>query len=566
MGGNGLFLGANSDARVEILPRMANRHGLIAGATGTGKTVSLRVMAEAFSKIGVPTIVADVKGDLSGLARAGAPHPKIDQRAADLGLNDFRYEGQPVVFWDVFGKKGHPFRATVSELGPLLLSRLLELTPAQEATLYVAFRVADDQGLLLLDLKDLRAMINFIDEHRDRIGREYGRVNTASCAAIQRGLLVLEEQGADRFFGEPVVRIEDLMLQDMAGNGIINVLAADRLVSSPKMYSTVLLWLLSEMFEQLPEVGDPEKPRMLFFFDEAHLLFDDAPKALVDKVEQVCRLIRSKGVGVYFVTQNPLDIPDEVLGQLGNRIQHALRAYTPRDQKAVRAAAETFRPNPSLDVEAAIGMLGVGEALVSTLDAKGVPAPVQQVLIRPPESRLDLITDEERTAVMRASPVGQRYDKEIDRESAFEMLFDRAERTVAEASPDDEVEIAPGKTARRANPWGVPLPEGDTTPSGPGAEEGGAGGGSDDAPTSRERPRGRVPSTRKREAEPETPPEKSNSSLGGWLGDILGTNQPQKGRSRQSLGEAFAKSAVRSVGSAIGRRIARGILGGIFKR
>jgi len=407
--------------------KLANRHGLIAGATGTGKTVSLQVLAEGFSKNGVPVFLADVKGDLSGLSRAGKPHPKIDERIETIGIEGYQQKPFPVVFWDLFGEQGHPIRTTISEMGPLLLARLLDLNDTQEGVLSVAFEVADDEGLLLLDLNDLRALLVHIGERSKELSLEYGNVSSASIGAIQRRLLTLEQQGAEAFFGEPALKIEDLMRSDLSGQGIVNILAADQLMQSPKLYATFLLWLLSELFEELPEVGDPEKPKIVFFFDEAHLLFDDAPKALLEKVEQVVRLIRSKGVGVYFITQNPLDVPDSVLGQLGNRVQHALRAFTPRDQKAVRAAATTFRQNPSFDTEEVITQLGVGEALVSTLQDKGVPSIVEQTLICPPMSRIGPATAEERLQTRQASPVGSLYDETLDRESAYEILTRKAE-------------------------------------------------------------------------------------------------------------------------------------------
>jgi DNA helicase HerA-like ATPase len=413
--------------------RLANRHGLIAGATGTGKTVSLQVLAEGFSAHGVPVFAADIKGDLSGVSQAGTPNPKLEDRARAVGLSDYRQRAFPTVFWDLLGAQGHPVRTTVSEMGPLLLARLLGLNETQEGVLAVAFEVADDQGLLLLDLKDLRALMNFVAEHADEFSARYGRVSTSSVGAIQRSLLTLEQQGGEHLFGEPALDIKELMRTDLSGNGIINVLAADRLMAAPKLYATFLLWLLSELFEDLPEVGDPPKPRLVFFFDEAHLLFEEAPKALLEKVEQVVRLIRSKGVGVYFISQNPLDVPDAVLGQLGNRIQHALRAFTPRDQRAVRAAAETFRPNPKLDVTQAITELGVGEALVSTLQGKGVPSMVERTLIRPPCSRIGPATPEERQTVISRSPVAGRYEQAIDRESAYEILQRRAEQQTAQA-------------------------------------------------------------------------------------------------------------------------------------
>jgi uncharacterized protein len=411
----------------------ANRHGLIAGATGTGKTVSLQILAEGFSSAGVPVFMADVKGDLSGISQAASANPKLRERAAAVGLTQYTERGFPTVFWDLFGAQGHPMRTTVSEMGPLLLARLLGLNETQEGVLTLAFRVADDQGLLLLDLKDLRSLMNFVGEQAQDLSLEYGRVSTASVGAIQRRLLTLEQQGGEHFFGEPALDIKDLMRTDLSGQGIVNVLAADQLMLAPKLYATFLLWLLSELFEALPEVGDPPKPKLVFFFDEAHLLFEEAPKALLDKVEQVVRLVRSKGVGVYFISQNPLDIPQDVLGQLGNRIQHALRAFTPLDQKAVRAAAQTFRANPAFDAAEAITQLGVGEALVSTLQAKGIPGMVDRTLIRPPSSRIGPATPEERQLVIGRSPFGGRYDQAIDRESAFEVLKHKAEERVAQA-------------------------------------------------------------------------------------------------------------------------------------
>jgi hypothetical protein len=446
--GDAFLLGKGDTPQLLDL-RLANRHGLIAGATGTGKTVSLQVLAEGFSAHGVPVFMADVKGDLSGISQPGAPNPKLDERARAVGLPGYEPRGFPTVFWDLFGEQGHPVRTTVSEMGPLLLARLLGLNETQEGVLSVAFAVADDQGLLLLDLKDLRALMNFVGEHADQLSIRYGRVSTSSVGAIQRRLLTLEQQGGEHFFGEPTLDIAELMRTDLSGQGVINVLAADRLMAAPKLYATFLLWLLSELFEELPEVGDPPKPRLVFFFDEAHLLFEEAPKALLDKVEQVVRLIRSKGVGVYLISQNPLDIPDQVLGQLGNRIQHALRAFTPRDQRAVRAAAETFRANPKLDVGAAITQLGVGEALVSTLHDKGVPSVVERTLIRPPCSRIGPATPEERQAVMGRSPVAGRYDQPVDRESAYEVLHRRAELQAAPEAVAREVDRPRYEPARR---------------------------------------------------------------------------------------------------------------------
>jgi uncharacterized protein len=425
-----IFIG-KGDVPQQLLLRLANRHGLIAGATGTGKTVSLQILAEGLSATGVPVFMADVKGDLSGISQAGAESPKLDERAATVGMTDYSRRGFPVIYWDLFGEQGHPIRTTISEMGPLLLARMMGLNETQEGVLNVAFRVADEQGLLLLDLKDLRSLLNFAGENAQVLSLELGRVSTASVGAIQRRLLTLEQQGGEYFFGEPALDIKDLMRTDLSGQGIVNILAADRLMMSPKLYATFLLWLLSELFEELPEVGDPPKPKLVFFFDEAHLLFDEAPKALLDKVEQVVRLIRSKGVGVYFISQNPLDVPDEVLGQLGNRIQHALRAFTPRDQKAVKAAAETFRANPKIDVSEAITQLGVGEALVSTLQDKGAPGVVDRTLIRPPGSRIGPATVEERERVMSASPVAGRYDQPVDRESAHELLKKKADEKLS---------------------------------------------------------------------------------------------------------------------------------------
>ncbi|MCG3113126.1 MAG: DUF853 domain-containing protein [Candidatus Manganitrophus sp. SB1] len=429
---------AKGEHDLTLLPKMANRHGLIAGATGTGKTVTLQTLAERFSRIGVPVFMADVKGDLSGISAPGEEHPRIMERVRQLGLADFRFAPCPVVFWDVFGRLGHPLRTTISEMGPLLLSRLLNLNETQSGVLTLVFKIADDDGLLLLDLKDLRAMLQHVGDNAKRFATQYGNVSAASIGAIQRGLLALEEQGGDQFFGEPALNLDDLMQTDEKGQGVVNILVADKLIHAPKLYATFLLWLLAELFEHLPEVGDLEKPKLVFFFDEAHLLFSDAPKALLDKIEQVVRLIRSKGVGVYFVSQNPLDIPEAVLGQLGNRIQHALRAFTPRDQKAVKAAAQTFRSNPKLDVEAAIMELGVGEALVSLLDEKGRPGIVERALIVPPESRIGPISPEECRRMIQRSVLFGHYEEAVDRESAYEKLKARAEQTVSPVSVESE--------------------------------------------------------------------------------------------------------------------------------
>ncbi len=450
-----IFIGRNETASVLLDSRYANRHGMIAGATGTGKSVSLMVLAEGFSRMGVPVVLADVKGDLAGLSQA-AETPISDwlkARLEKLGVEDWQPQANPVVFWDLFGKLGHPVRTTVSEMGPTLLSRVMELSETQEGVLEIVFRLADDEGWLLLDLNDLHSLLRYAVDNRKTISETYGLIRSSSVGAIQRALLRLREQGGDQFFGEPALELTDLMRQDMSGRGIINVLAADQLVLQPMLYSTFLLWLLSELFEQLPEVGDMDKPKLVFFFDEAHLLFDDCPAALRRRVTQVVRLIRSKGVGVFFCSQNPDDVPGEILGQLGNRIQHALRAYTPRDQKAVRAAAETFPPNPAIDVADVIGQLAVGEALASTLRDKGIPSPVERVLVSTPTCRLGTITEEERDAVRQRSPVGAKYDQAVDRESAFEMLAARADEKAA----DDPEEAVRRKAAEDEGTWGGKL-------------------------------------------------------------------------------------------------------------
>ncbi|ODT32094.1 MAG: ATP-binding protein [Kaistia sp. SCN 65-12] len=509
-GEDNIFLGASrkpddSYQRPEhLLLKYGNRHGLVTGATGTGKTVTLQILAEGFSNAGVPVFCADIKGDLSGIAMKGTAEDFLQKRAREIKLDPYEPEDFPVIFWDLFGEQGHPIRATVSEMGPLLLSRLMNLTEAQEGIMNIAFRIADEEGLLLLDMKDLQALLANIAERADEIGARYGNVTKPSVGAIQRTLLVLEQQGAKNFFGEPALRIADIMRTSRDGRGAINVLAADKLMMNPRLYATFLLWLMSELFEELPEVGDPERPRLVFFFDEAHLLFDDAPKVLVERVEQVVRLIRSKGVGVYFVTQNPLDVPESVLAQLGNRIQHALRAYTPREQKAVKTAADTFRPNPDFDCAKAITQLGTGEALVSTLEAKGVPSMVQRTLIRPPSSRLGPIAPEERRKIILESPVAGQYDQAIDRESAFEMLQKKAT-----AAQEAEASAEPQSGGSR---WTIP------------------GFGGDDEPQ---------PSGKRGAA-----PRRSN---------------------RQSVTEAAVKSVVRSVGSSLGRALVRGILGSLSK-
>ncbi len=433
---------------VAIVPRMANRHGLIAGATGTGKTITLQVLAQAFSDMGVPVFVPDIKGDFSGISAAGTESDRLLERARRVGLDPLELYGAPTVFWDIFGEHGHPWRLSIADFGPMLLSRLLNLNDTQTGLMQLVFRVADDKGWLLLDLKDLRAMLAWVNDNRKELTGHYGNVAPASVGAIQRSLLTLEAQGGERFFGEPAVTLEDFLQTDAAGKGVVNILHAERLYrSGPLVYSTLLLWLLSELFEQMPEVGDPEKPRFVLFFDEAHLLFRNTPPSLIDRIEQVVRLIRSKGVGVYFITQNPTDLPERVLGQLGNRVQHALRAFTPRDQRAVRVAAQTFRPNPALDTAAVITELGVGEALVSVLDEKGRPTPVERTLIRPPSSRMGPLSDEERRQIIATSVLAGVYDEEMDRESAYEILKAQAEAALAE---EHQPETRPQKAAPKA--------------------------------------------------------------------------------------------------------------------
>ncbi|MGZ5555160.1 MAG: helicase HerA-like domain-containing protein [Candidatus Aminicenantales bacterium] len=498
---------ARGEKDLLLLPRMANRHGLVAGATGTGKTVTLQVMAEHFSRIGVPVFMADVKGDLAGVSQPGLMNPKIQERIVKLKLGDYAFEGSPVTFWDIFGEQGHPVRTTVSDMGPLLLSRLLNLNDVQSGVMSIVFRIADDSGLHLLDFKDLRALAQYAGDHPDEFETEYGRISPASIGTIQRNLLTLEDQGAEVFFGEPALELEDLMQTDGSGRGQINILASDKLMLMPRAYSTFLLWLMSELFERLPEVGDQDKPRLVFFFDEAHLLFTDAPQVLLEKIEQVVRLIRSKGVGIYFVTQNPLDIPDVILGQLGNRVQHALRAFTPRDQKAVKSAAETFRQNPKVDVETAITQLATGEALVSFLDEKGQPGIVERAYVLPPHSRIGPIMPPERQAIIQGSVLFGHYEKSVDRESAYEMLKARAEKAAAAAQAQAQAQAE----ARQA-PYQYPPPSG----------------------------QGRAPYP-----QPQAP-------------------RRPAGRQRDTLIEAMAKSAARSVGSNLGRQILRGVLGSIF--
>jgi len=432
-----------------LLPKMANRHGLVAGATGTGKTVSLQVMAENFSRIGVPVFAADIKGDLSGVSQPGSSTPKVAERIKQLGLKDFGFSGSPVTFWDIYGEQGHPVRTTISDMGPLLLSRMFNLNDIQSGVLSLVFKIADDNGLLLLDTKDLRAMLQFAGDNQDQFTTSYGKISAASVGAIQRALMDLETQGGDKFFGEPSLNLDDFLQTDSKGRGMVNILAADKLMLSPKIYATFLLWLMAELYEKMPEVGDLEKPKLVFFFDEAHLLFTDAPQVLLDKVEQIIRLVRSKGVGVYFVTQNPLDIPDVVLGQLGNRVQHALRAFTPRDQRAVKAAAETMRGNPKLNIEKAIGELAVGEALVSFLDDKGQPGVVERALVLPPQGQIGPIAPELRRKVISQSVLYGHYEKAVDRDSAFEMLKARAEKFIPSGT-------AAGEQAPARRPAGRP--------------------------------------------------------------------------------------------------------------
>ena len=503
------ILVGKSAVELFLLPAMSNRHGLIAGATGTGKTITLQTLAEAFSARGVPVFMADVKGDLSGLAKAGGNNPKAVERAKKLALDDYAPTAFPVVFWDVFGESGHPIRATLSEMGPLLLGRLLNLNDTQEGVLQLVFKICDDNGLLLLDLKDLRAALAFVGENAGQFTTSYGNVSTASIGAIQRNLLALEQQGGDQFFAEPALNLDDFLQTDPQGRGQINILAAEKLMQSPRTYAAMLLWMLSELFERLPEVGDLDKPKLVFFFDEAHLLFTDIPQALQEKIEQVVWLIRSKGVGIYFVSQNPLDIPDKVLGQLGNRVQHALRAFTPRDQKAVRVAAETFRANPKLDTEQVLTSLAVGEALVSLLDENGQPGIVERAFICPPRSQIGPVTTGERQQLIQSSIIFGTYEKMVDRESAFELLQKRAQQTTA-AVPSP------------ANPVSMPL-----------------AGASAPAPSS------------------------GGGLLGGslsTLGSLLFGSTGSRGGHRDGLAEVMAKSAARTVGS----QVVRGLLGSIF--
>ncbi|MGI6667882.1 MAG: helicase HerA-like domain-containing protein [Acetivibrionales bacterium] len=503
---NGLLF-AKGQTELRILPNMANRHGLIAGATGTGKTVSLKVLCEKFSSIGVPVFLSDIKGDLSGTCKPGAPDAKIEDRVKSLGLDDFQFTGFPVTFWDVFGQQGHPVRTTISEMGPLLLSKLLNLNEVQSGVLNIVFKIADDSGMLLLDLKDLRSMLSYVGDHAKEYTTDYGTVTKQSIGAIQRGLLALEQQGGDRFFGEPSLDIRDFMRTDSNGKGMVNILASDKLYQLPELYSTFMLWLLSELFEELPEVGDTEKPKIIFFFDEAHLLFNGASKVLLQKVEHVVRLIRSKGVGVYFVTQNPADIPATVLGQLGNRVQHAMRAFTPKEQAAVRTAAQTFRANPAFSVETAITELAVGEALVSFLDEKGIPSMVERALVLPPQSHIGPVSPEERDNIIRQSIHYGRYEQTVDRFSAFEAIQQKAQQAEAEKRAREE-RLAYEKQMKQAE----------------------AG------------------------------------RYGGDYGSGYRRGTTSRSSSSSSILSSMAKSAMTSIGRTVGRELVRGVLGSLLRK
>ncbi len=504
------LVGGNGQQRVQLNLRMANRHGLIAGATGTGKTVSLQVLAEGFAKAGVPVFMADIKGDLSGLAKAGKPHPKVDERVQLMQISDYQQRLFPCVFWDLYAKHGHPVRATISDFGPLLLANFFDLNETQTAVLYAAFKIADDQGMLLLDLKDLQAMLNWMKDERKALEDEYGGISEASIAAIQRRLMMLDQEGADNFFGEPALDLNHLMQTTLEGTGVINILDATTLVNQPKLYAIFLLWLVSELFENLPEQGDADKPKLVFFFDEAHLLFNGAPKLLVDKIEQVVRLIRSKGVGIYFISQSPADIPDNVLGQLGNRIQHALRAFTPKDQQAVKVAAQTFRPNPAFSTESVITELGIGEALVSVLDDKGSPTPVERVFIAPPASRIGPLTAEERTEVMNRSPYKTIYNQMIDRESAYEVLKARVaqqQQTDQQQQVQEQLRVEQERVFKEQQKQQQQI--------------------------------------QREQARAQQQAERANAR-------------------RESATEALAKSAARAIGSNLGRQLVRGILGSLL--
>jgi hypothetical protein len=501
------FLLAKADTEIFFEPKMANRHGLIAGATGTGKTITLQSLAENFSQLGVPVFLSDIKGDLSGISQPGSATQKVAERLKLLGITDHAFKGYPVTFWDIFGKSGHPIRATISEMGPVLIARVLNLNDTQEGVLQILFKVADEGGLLLVDMEDLREMLNFIGQNAQEFTTRYGNVSPASIGAIQRALLNLEQQGGDKFFGEPALNLDDFLQTAPDGRGMVNILAADQLMQSPRTYGTALLWLLSELFERLPEVGDLEKPKLVFFFDEAHLLFTDLPKSLEDKIEQVVRLIRSKGVGVYFITQNPLDVPEKILGQLGNRVQHALRAFTPRDQKAVQSAAETFRQNPKLDVAEVITHLGVGEALVSLLEPGGTPSIVERTFILPPHSKIGPITDAERQAIIQQSVIFGTYEKQVDRETAAEILQARAQAHAASggSAPATSAPTAPGQ----------PAPE-------------------------------------------------QESAAGKFVKEFLFGRTGPRGGKYEGVADKMISSTVRTMGSTVGREIIRGVLGSFF--
>ena len=557
---NAIFVGA-SDADQFLLLKYANRHGLVAGATGTGKTVTLQTIAEGFSYCGVPVFMADVKGDLSGIARAGGDSPRAVERAKQIGLDGYAGRPFPAIFWDLFGEKGHPIRTTVSEIGPVLMARLLQLNDTQEGVLNIVFKLADEQGLLLLDFKDLQSVLQWTAENAGSLTTRYGNVSKQSVGTIQRALLTLESQGGDRFFGEPALDLKDMIRHDASGAGYVNVLAADKLMQSPRLYATFLLWLLSELFEVMPEVGDADKPRFVFFFDEAHLLFDDAPKALLDKIEQVVRLIRSKGVGIYFISQNPLDIPESVLGQLGNRVQHALRAFTPRDQKAVKTAADTFRPNPKFKAAEAIVELGVGEALVSLLDARGVPEPVQRCLVAPPRGRIGPLTDAERAATIAASPLAGRYDRAIDRESAHEVL--EARTRSGKVTVDDP---APRPRAGRRGQYDAPAPA--PGPSSP-PQEGpwGRTRVPQSPPQSAPQPPAEAPVRRSRVPRPTSAEPRPPSRRSDTIGETIAKSAARTATTvvvREASKAVFGTGRKGSGGGLLGGLL-RGVLGGLVK-
>ena len=548
-----IFVGA-SDVDQYLLLKYGNRHGLIAGATGTGKTVTLQTIAEGFSAYGVPVFMADVKGDLSGVSQPGGTNPKAVERAKQLKIDGYAGRAFPVVYWDLFGEKGHPVRTTVSEIGPVLMARLLQLNDTQEGVLNIVFKVADEQGLLLLDFKDLQSVLQWTAENASTLTTKYGNVGKSTIGTIQRALLTLQQQGGERFFGEPALDLKDMIGRDASGAGFINILAADKLMQSPRLYGTFLLWLLSELFEVMPEIGDADRPKFVFFFDEAHLLFDDAPKALLDKIEQVVRLIRSKGVGVYFITQNPLDVPETVLGQLSNRVQHALRAFTPKDQKAVKTAADTFRPNKKFNAAEAIVELGVGEALVSFLDDKGVPTPVERCFVAPPRGRIGPVTDAERAAVIKAGPLAGKYERTVDRDSAYEVLTGRA--SAGQVQHEDTGAAPSGGQRRRGQYGAMPPPIAAPPPVSGGAPSPlGRAPASNDATDDAPRAKPRL-----REAQPPVPPPEPKAPA----------------RRSDSLGEAMMKSAGRTVANVLvreatraitrnGGSILRGILGSLVK-